>query len=669
MGVFFYILSKLLGSSIMFKINFARLRKAPHAYLAELKQSDMLKTLRRLDQYYYVDDVQKVPDGVYDIVRETFQERYPNHAYNKQVGAKSRKEENEIKLPYPMSSLLKMKPESDRLEKFIAGQGASTYCLSDKLDGISLEIIYERGKPVKAYTRGEDGITGKDVSRHIKSFKIPQSISFKGHLAVRGESIVTDKRFERYLSKETGGDYKTARNAVGGLINRDESLKLFKHIDILFFRILGGTPSKKRISQQFKFLKDLGFDVPRHKVVKEIDSDMLSAYYEERNTKSKYELDGVVVEYNQPNGITAGRPKYAKAFKENLESDMVKVKIKDVIWQDTRTGLLSPVGIIAPTNIGGVTVERVSLHNYYTVEHGFRQKDAKKGLPVRPIGKGAVVKMVRSGKVIPHVVEVLKAAKKQSTPNIPYTTKGTHAYIDGGSSDATKRAVTHFFTTIKVEGLKAGLVTKLFAAGFDDVVSICKMTAKDWRKANVGDSNAVKIPVEIKRRLKDADVVTLAHASNIFHGVGTTRFEAVFDAYPEIVSLATKSSKRKQLKDMILRLPKFGDVISTTIANNMIEFANFLKALGVKPKSQEKVAVTGKKLSGHTVLMTGVRDASIKEFILSQGGKVANSFTQAVTILVVKDSSYYSSKIDTAEERGVPVVPKDEFMVFVKKLK
>lgn len=653
----------------MFKINFTRLRKAPHKYLAELKQAEILKILRRLDQYYYVDDVQKVPDGVYDVVRETFLERYPNHAYHKQVGAKSRKEESEIKLPYPMSSLLKMKPDSDMLEKFMANSPVNNYFLSDKLDGISLEVIYEKGIPVKAYTRGEDGITGKDVSRHIKSFKIPQRISFKGHMAVRGEAIVTGARFDKYMSLDTGGDYKTARNAVGGLINRDESLKLFKHIDVVFFRILGGTLAKKRISMQFKKLKEMGFDVPRHKLVTEISSDMLSAYYEQRNTKSKYELDGIVVEYNQPNAITAGRPKYAKAFKENLESDMVKVKIQDVIWQDTRTGLLSPVGVIKPTMIGGVTVERVSLHNYYTVAHGYRQKDAKKGLPVMPIGKGAVVKMVRSGKVIPHVVEVLKAARKQSVPNVDYTIKGTHAYVSGKSDDSNKRAVTHFFTTLKVEGLKAGIVNKLFAAGFADVISICKMTAKDWRKANVGDSNAIKLPMEIKKRLKSADVVTLAHASNIFHGVGTTRFEAVFDAYPDIVKLAEQPKKRNQVKGYILRLPKFGDVISTTIANNMVEFAKFLKDLGVKPKAQEKVAVTGKKLQNHVILMTGVRDKTINEYIQSQGGKVANSFTKEVTILLVKDESFYSSKLDTAEERGIPIVPKDKFMQFVKKLK
>ncbi len=654
----------------MFKISFARLRKSPHEYLAELKQSELLAILRRLDQYYYVDDIQKVPDGVYDVVRETFQERYPKHAYLKQVGAKSRKEENEVKLPFPMSSLLKMKPDSDMLEKFIANAPTKNYCLSDKLDGISLEIVYEKGLPVKAYTRGDDGITGKDVSRHISAFKIPQKISHKGYMVVRGEAIVSGKRFDKYLSKEAGaGEYKTARNAVGGMINREESLKLFKHIDIVFFRVLGGTLAKKKISQQLKQLKLMDFVVPRFRVVSEISSEFLSEYYEARNIKSKYELDGTVVEYDQPNPITAGRPPYAKAFKENLESDMVKVKIQDVIWQDTRTGLLSPVGVIKPTNIGGVTVERVSLHNWFTVAHGYRQKDAKKGIPKRPIGKGAVVKMVRSGKVIPHVVEVLKAAKKPSVPNVEYFIKGTHAYISNQSDDSNKRAVTHFFSTLKVEGLKAGIVAKLFAAGFDDVITICKMTARDWRKANVGDANAVKIPVEIKRRLKDADVVTLAHASNIFHGVGTTRFEAVFDAYPDITKIAEKPKQRVKIKSMIQSLPKFGDVIATTIANNMIEFATFLKELGIKPKTQEKVAVTGKKLQNHTILMTGVRDASINEFILSQGGKIANSFTKAVTILIVKDDSFYSSKIDVAEERGIPVVTKDKFLTFVKKLK
>lgn len=646
------------------RINWKRLRGDTRNYVSELNQKELLHILKRLDHIYYVDDEQKVTDKVYDHLKDTFEERYPKHAYLKKVAATRQKDD--VKLPYPMGSLSKVKPNTQAFDKFYESH-AGSWCLSDKLDGISLEVIYEGGKPVQAFTRGEDGIYGKDVTRHIPNLKIPKRISYKKHLAIRGEAIVPNKTFDKYLFVDNGGDFKTARNAVGGMINKGQGSEHFKRVRIPMFRILGGELAKKPISQQFKKMEELGFEVPKYRVVKTISSESLSKYYATRTSKSIFELDGIVVERNVVNPVVGGRPKYAKAFKENLEEDMVQTKIKDIIWQDTRTGILSPVGIIEPTLIGGVTVSRVSLHNLYTVKHGYRYKDRNLGLPVRPIGRGSIVKMVRSGKVIPHMVEVIKAAKKPLLPE-NFEEHGRHAYTTQTTQASETRAITHFFSTLKVEGLKQGTVTKLIADGFDSVPKIVNMRGVDWRRSSVGESNAIKLPSEIKRKLASADVVTLAHASNIFKGVGTTRFETVFDSIPDILNKAARAKSIRPIQAEIESLPNMGKVMSGKIAQNLKEFVLFLKEIKVKPQAQKKVKVTGNKLAGHTILMTGVRDDTLKQWIIQQGGKVAGSMTKAVTILIVKDSSFTSSKVDTAEERGIPIVPKDAFQKFVEKL-
>lgn len=638
------------------KIDYKALRRNPHAYAQSLKQADHLSVLRRLDHLYYAEDAPKVDNSIYDVVKDSFAEKYPKHSYLNKVAVKGK---GEVPLPFPMGSLRKVKPNTKAIEKFIE-ESNSSFCLTDKLDGISLEVIYDKGKPVQAFTRGDDGLQGKDVSRHIPLLNIPKQIAYKKLLPLRAEAIVSEKRFNAKLSLDSGGEYKTARNAVGGLINQSNTPKLFKHVDIVFFRVLGGELANKRQSLQLKKLDSLGFTVVKSKVVKSITSESLSEYYSLRKKKSKFEIDGIVVERNEVNKLVAGYPPYAKAFKENLETDMVDVKIQDVIWQDSRTGTLAPVGIIKPTMIGGVQVERVSLHNYFTVVNGFSYKDRKLGLPVRPIGRGAVVRMVRSGQVIPHVVTVLKAAKKPTLPKTEFKVKGVQAVASKNSDDSKIRAIVHFFSTLKVEGLKDGTVRKLFLDGYDSVESICAMTPKDWRRTSVGEAAALKLPTEIKKKVYSADIVLLAHASNIFMGIGETRFAAVFDAYPDIVH-QSKTKSSDFICKLIMQLPSFGSTLSKTLAANMLDFSKFLSRLGIKPKAQEQVKVTGAKLKDTVVCFTGVRNDALKKWIVANGGKVAGSFTKQVNLVIKKDDSFTSSSVDKAEDNDIPVFTIDAF--------
>src|SRR5690606_19795546 len=155
-------------------------------------------------------------------------------------------------------------------------------------------------------------------------------------------------------------------------------------------------------------------------------------------------------------------PTHAYAFKINSLESSVVVKVKDVVWEESRYGRLVPRVLIEPTVIGGVRVEYFTGHNNYFITHGhIKPKRGKKPPPEpRPINKGAMIRAIRSGDVIPYIMEVVKPARYPSEPQQPYVEDGVHLRVVEDDSDLRRiKELTHFFTTIEVEGLKQGVVT------------------------------------------------------------------------------------------------------------------------------------------------------------------------------------------------------------------
>lgn len=635
-------------------MNFKALIRNPRAYAESLTLRDAIGMAKELDRRYHEDANSPVPDEVYDVLVKVIAERSPNNPYLRKVGS-SVKSGQKVRLDTPMPSLDKRFPGTPELKKFLR---PGTYVLSDKKDGNSLTVGYTNRTLSYARTRG-DGVVGQDVSGICPALNVPTKLA-KGVIEVRCEMIMQKDLFAtKYHKREVQGrTYKSARNMVAGLTKRNEASKFVRDTDVYALEILKGYGADKPLSQQFKILKSLGFTVVPHKVVENLTEAELIAYYGERKKKAHYEIDGIVVARDVPYKRTADNPKHAVAFKINSIDDAIETKVTGIEWTQSRHNKLVPVIHIEPVEINGAEVAKITGHNFFFIQNGFRYKDRAKNPKVMPINKGAIVKILRRGEVIPHVEEVVRAAKMPAKPDVDYKVSSVNAIAV--QKDASKeRKILHFFTTLEVEGIKLGTIRKLEEAGLNTISKILKAGTEDFMRAEgIQHTTALTLYRNIKKlKSEGASFAKLGHASGVFGDkIGEVKLQAVYDTYPRIVSLASKdvnwlTGKLEQVAGL--------KTLASTIAVKLPKFVQFLERTGLKVVTV-KIERSGNAMDGKVVLFTSVRDKDLAQWIVANGGRIASTVKQA-NVLIVKDKGASNTKIDYAKQNSIPLFTVEGF--------
>ena len=630
-------------------MNFDSLIKNPKAFVKNPTLKDLILMATELDRLYHEEDDSPVPDEAYDILVKEIARRSPNNKYLKKIGSKALGG-IKVRLDTPMPSLDKRFPDTKELTKFLSS--GDQFVLSDKKDGQSLTLGYPKGELEYARTRG-DGVVGQDVSGICPALGVPHSIGKT--MEVRVEFIMSKAVFaSKYKGKTVGGRvYKVARNMAAGLSKRNEPSKFVKDVHVRAFEILSGYGSDKPQSEQLKILKKLGFNVVPYKVVQNLTEKQLVAYYNERKAKSEYELDGIVVAKDVKYRHTADNPKHAVAFKINSLENSVITKVLEIEWKQSRHGKLVPTVWIEPVEINGVTINKITGHNWFFIQNGFRYKDRGDKPPVRAINSGAEVRILRRGDVIPHIEEVVRPARRPAVPSQDYKVVGVDAMAV--ETDASKeRQILHFFTTMEVEGIKLGTIRKLEAVGLDSITRILRAGTADFVKAEgIQQATAVRLYKGIQSlKTNGATFAKLGHASGVFgNKIGETKLQAVYDKYPRILTWGEKSpswitAKLEEVEGIA--------TLASVIAKKLPRFIRFLERNKLKIVAPKRVKATGKKMVGHTVLFTSVRDAELKNWIEANGGKIASTVKQA-SILVVKDKDAVNNKIDYARSNRIPI--------------
>lgn len=635
-------------------MNFKPLIRNPRAFAESLSIKDAVAMARELDRLYHEDADSPVPDEVYDVLRKVIEERSPNNSYLKKVGSKVGSGVK-VKLKTPMPSLDKRFPGTKELTRFLV---PGTYVLSHKLDGNSIVIGYVDGLPAYVYTRG-DGLTGQNVSGILPSLYIPKKIGNRT-LEVRAELIMSDTTFNsKFRGVDIGGrTYKVARNMVAGLTKRNVADKFVKACDVAAFEILNGYGSDKPLSHQLAQLKKWGFGVAPFEVVKNPTEQYLLDKYREWKPDGgygkPYAIDGVVVTRDISYKRSASNPKHSVAFKVNTIDDAVTTKVTKVEWIQSRHNKLVPTIHIEPVVIGGATLSKITGHNFYFIQHGFRYYDRDKGLPVRLIGPGAEVRILRRGDVIPHVEDVVRPVRRPCLPDVAYKLgkNEVEAYAED-TSVSNERRILHFFSTLDVEGIKLGTIRKLEAVGLNTVSRILKASSASFMQAEgIQHATAVKLYQNIKKlRTEGAGFAKLGHASGAFgNKIGEGKLQFCIDTYPKLMSwVDVKSTAYIENK---LSAVNGIDAQAAIIAKRLPRFARFLARTGI-PIKEKTVTKVGSKLTDQAVLFTSVRDKELAEYVLANGGKVATTVKQA-TMLIIKEGAS-NTKIDEAKELGKPV--------------
>jgi DNA ligase (NAD+) len=638
-----------------------QINKNPIKFATDLSIKGLVSYLKTFSDAYYNSENSIVSDDVFDVFLDTLKERDPENINLQIIGAPISKDK--VKLPYPMYSLDKIKPDKGALEKF-KNKYKGPFVESDKLDGVSA-LIHKKDKKVNMYTRG-DGEYGQDIS-YLIPYVLPKNVLLNDmpeDSAVRGELLISKKNFKT-ISKEN----KNARNTVAGLVNsKTYDVSLAKLTDFVAYAIIN---PEYAIESQMKKLKQLNFPVVNYKVsnLKTISEELLSKDLIERRKEGLYEIDGIVViDSSKSYPLINKNPEHGFAFKTVLADQVAVTTILKVVWNPSMHGYLKPTLHLKPVRIGGVTIKQATAFNAkYVKEHN--------------LGPGAVIKIVRSGDVIPHILEVQKpsTSKKPSMPGINYKWDKTNTNIiikdlHGDANDVvTVKKISNFFKKLGVKYISEGIVTRLVDSGYDSIFKVLQAKPADLEKIDgIGDTLVSKIFTNIENAFKTVTLQQLMGASMIFGiGIGVRKARLVVDKYPDIMKVKWNTDT---MIEKLIEIDGYDTTTATLFANNYDKFKTFYKNLKkiadishldkvISAKDKAKLIKDKKKLifADMKVVFTGFRDKDLEKFIEDNGGKITSTVSGNTSMLVYGGDKS-SSKYKKAVVLKIPTFTKDEFL-------
>jgi len=604
-----------------------------------------------------------ITDSLFDKMQDVLRSVAPTSPVLKSVGAPVPDKAGragrakKVALKHFMGSLDKVK--AGTADQWMA-KNVGPYILSNKLDGVSIQLNYKKNELPTAFTRG-NGHVGQDISKLVPRLKIPMRL--KQDLDVRGEIIMSEQAFNSKWSL----DFENARNLAAGLVNRVGQHAAVHDMDVIVYEVLSprGQPSK-----QLKMLADLGFHVVPYSTRLKLTSAGLSELLATRKARSAHAIDGLVIAQDRTTKLETGaNPTHSVAFKETSDADVAEVRVKEVVWESSKRGLLKPRVNIEPVRLSGVTINYATGHNAFFIANGFRSKDRDLGLPVRPIGPGAVVRITRSGDVIPHILEVVTGVRKAQMPREAYTWNKTGTDIEqvAPSELSDKKRVTYFFSKLEVEGLRIGTISKFFDAGLDTILKIVVATKEDFLAVDgIQERTAQKLRTNIDQALKSMTLPALMDASGFFGALGEKRLTLIVNQHPDVLD---RSADPESVLADILEIPGFKSTLAQQFMAGGPKFKAFYKRLGIKARAPVKIRITSGTMSGQTVVFTGFRDSAMESAIRASGGTVAAAVNSKTTILCVKDGAAVgsgSSKIVKAKQLGIRVVTADKLRTELK---
>jgi len=637
-----YILEELLHS----------FKKNGVSFLQTLSENQFIFILKETNKAYYNNNP-LLTDYQYDIIQEKMNSLFPNNKEVFNIGAPV--ERNKVVLPYRMASMDKIKPNTNVLENWCK-KFPGPYVVSCKLDGVS-GLYTTEGKLPKLYTRG-DGKIGQDISHLIPHLRLPKG----NNLVIRGEFVMRKKTFlEKYKST-----FSNARNLVSGIINQKFVDDKIKDIDFVAYEAIN---TAFKPSEQLAFLNSLNMEyvwvnlyLVTYKKMNILSNNVLSSLLIEWRSNDEYDIDGIIVTEDKLHSREDGNPSYAFAFKMVLSDQMAEAKVVDVLWTASKDGYLKPRIQIEPIQLGGVTIE------YAT---GFNADFIVKN----KIGVGAVVEIIRSGDVIPHIQKVCVQAIEAKMPQVEYqwTESGVDILLLNKDTDQMVREknIVGFFKGIGVDGLSNGNVARIMDAGYNTIPRIIKMKMEDFLKVEGFQLKmATKIYEGIKEKLSSASLVTVMSCSNIFgRGFSDKKLELIVENYPDIVfSLESDIIKIKKIASIHGMSSKTGEMF----VKNIKCFQTFLQEINIghsHNNSHHILEISNKKsnintdhvLYGKSIVITGFRDGEIIDFIKKVGGKLTTSVSKNTFFIIIKAEGEENNKVQDAMQLGIPILTVNEF--------
>ncbi len=558
-----------------------------------------------------------------------------------------------------------------------------------KMDGLAVELIYENGVLVQGSTRG-DGFIGEDVTSNIKTIEaIPLTLEansgFPKKITVRGEAFLHKKEFDKINKEQARKGLKLFANprnvAAGSIRQLDPKVTAGRKMDFYAYDILGGDLKSK--SAEYAFLKKIGFKVNPHGIVargmKQVFEFQKS--WITKREKLSYEIDGIVISVNDNKiyeraGFVGKTPRAGIAYKFSPKE--ATTKVVEIKVQVGRTGTLTPVAVMEPVEVGGVTIAHATLHNYDEI--------VRLGLKV-----GDTVIISRAGDVIPQITEVLKNLRTGKEKSFSMPTKcpvdGSPTKQEGAILRCSnpicgavhKEQLYHFVSrrAFDLRGLGPKILDRFLDEGLiDDAGDIFSLVEGDvLALPRFGKKSAQNILREIKSK-KTISLSRFIYSLGILHvGEETAELLAgIFDYKnkKELTPMQFLEFYSKFTLEKLQELRDVGPSVSHSIfawfrERRNIDLLKKFDEAGVKIVLDKKSSNSG-RLKGLTFVLTGSlstmsRDeakAKIKEY----GGDVTESVSKNTSYVVAGDEP--GSKLQKARELGVKVLTEKDFINMFK---
>jgi DNA ligase (NAD+) len=661
---------------------------------ALLQRINSLRTeLKEHNYRYYTLDAPVIPDAEYDrLLRqlETLEtqlgEPVPHDSPTQTIGAITSQTFTAREHGEPLLSLANAFDEEE-VETFVRRIGESTgeanlsFIIEPKIDGLAVNLRYERGVLTVAATRG-DGSSGEDVTDNIRTIDdIPWHLQagdalLPDVLEVRGEVYMSKAAFAELNERqdaEGASPFANPRNAAAGSL-RQLDAKVTQQRGLRFFAYgvgLGGQQLAANQAGLLDRLKSFGFAVQQTSMAVDVQA-LLDRYQllQQQRSELPYEIDGVVYKLDDLKlqdrlGAVARSPRWAIAHK--FPAEEVKTTVMKIIWQVGRTGVITPVADLHPVTVGGVVVSRATLHNIDELQR-------------KQVYAGAQVIVRRAGDVIPEVVKAVDVNGQADFPEPPdhcpvcgaavFRIEGEVAIrCSGGlscSAQLTER-LRHFVSRVAmdIEGMGDKLIARLVDEGkladIADLYEFDYASIGEWQ--GMGEKKISNLQAAIKQS-KQRPLARFLHALGIRH-VGTATAAGLAAHFGELAVLMQAD------EEALIAVPDVGPEVAASVRSFFSETHNRevihrLLDAGIKPVAA-KLEASDHPLAGKTVVLTGSFEAIqrrvAQEQLRALGARPSGSVSKNTDVVIAGEKA--GSKLGKARELGIEVVDEAQLLIWL----
>lgn len=658
----------------------------------KIEANKRIEELRKQAEYhakkYYDDDKPEISDFEYDMLmvelrnlEKEFPEYSSKESLTQKVGGHVKEGFEKVTHEVPLQSLqdvFSLEEVADYIEKIEEkakeNQLENKYVVETKIDGLSAALEYKDGKFVRGATRG-NGLVGEDVTNNLKTVKtIPQELTEKIDITVRGEVFISKDDFEKMNQEREENEeelFANARNAAAGSLRQlDSKITAKRPLDIYIFNVqkIEGKEFNSHF-EELEYLEKLGFNVNPVRIpcsnIEEIKK-AIEKIGEDRE-KLTFGIDGAVVKvdnlkFREILGTTAKTPRWAVAYKYPPEKK--ETKLKEIICQVGRTGVITPMAILEPVKVAGSTISKTTLHN----EDFIKEKELK-------IGDTVVIQ--KAGDVIPEIVEVKKNKRTGGEQDFEMPricpVCGAEAVREEGESALRCtgiecpaklfRNLVHFVSreAMNIDGLGESIIGQLLEKKLiENIADIYTLEFEEVASLKKNGKKFASNLIESINKSKENDLYRLITALGIRH-VGAKASKILARKYKNIDNL---------MEATVEELSEIND-IGPIVANSIREFfiqeqtkdlIKKLKQAGVNTESLEEEAEDN-RFEGKTFVLTG----SLEKYTRGEAANIIEKFGGKTSSSVSKKTDYVlageeaGSKLTKAQNLGVTIITEAEF--------